>query len=260
MLLACLIWGYLFHYVLGLPDSCNNFSLMSYNVHGLPRFMTLDPTYERIDNISKNIIPYEFDILNFQEDWTNLGNSIILNNLPEYNFSYRLNEFDHEYSMFGSGLLQLSKLQPTNVQEEVFKKHYGYDDIWANKGFQVIHLPDFDIYNTHLDAGTQHGDQQARADNLDQLTVFIKTWSIDRAIIIGGDTNLYNNTIDNLSYDNIISELNLTEITERSKIDKFFYRNGINVNIEPIFVKIDDFNNLSDHKMISADFNICTPY
>ena len=205
----------------------------------------------------KNIIPYKFDVLNFQEDWTDLGNSIILNNLPEYNYSYRLNDFDHTYSIFGSGLLQLSKFQPTSVHNEVFKKHYGYDDIWANKGFQVIHLPDIDIYNTHLDAGTQHGDELARKDNLEQLTEFIKIWSAGRAIIIGGDTNLYNNTIDDLSYDNIVSELNLTEITERSKIDKFFYRNSIGINIEPTVVKIDDFNDLSDHKMIYAEFNIC---
>ena len=48
-----LIWGWLLCFALALSNGCNNFSLMSYNIHGLPMFMTFDPTYKRIETISK---------------------------------------------------------------------------------------------------------------------------------------------------------------------------------------------------------------
>jgi exonuclease III len=249
---------------------CTNFSIMTYNVHGLPMFMTLDNTYERMENITKLLKPNKtnnnnFDIINFQEDWTHPGNEILTTNLitnkhDSYSWSQWLDEYTHDYSLFGSGLLQLSKEVPIEAHHQIFTKRHGYDDIWANKGFQVARFPHIDIYNTHLDAGKKEGDQQARQENLQQIAEFATNYSRNRAILIGGDTNLFDNAIDNASYHAFIQELNLTEATGETHIDKFFFRPSHDLIIQSSTVIIDDFDNLSDHKMVHATFEFCIPF
>ena len=243
-------------------STCTNYSIMTYNVHGLPMFMTLDKTYERMTNITDLLQTpnYNFDIINFQEDWTHPGNTILTTNLmspDSYSWSQWLNEYVYDYSLFGSGLLQLSKEPPIESKHEIFTKHYGYDDMWANKGFQVARFPHIDIYNTHLDAGKQEGDQLARQENLQQIAEFATNYSRNRAIILGGDTNLFDNDIDNASYDNFIQDLNLTEATGETHIDKFFFRSSHDLIIQSPTVHIDNFDNLSDHKMVHATFEFC---
>ena len=46
-----------------------------------------------------------------------------------------------------------------------------------------------DFYNLHTNAGTNAGDLASRADNLNQLTAFIKTHSAGNAVVVMGDTN-----------------------------------------------------------------------
>ena len=46
-----------------------------------------------------------------------------------------------------------------------------------------------DFYNVHTNAGTNDGDLASRADNLNQLTAFIKTHSAGNAVVVMGDTN-----------------------------------------------------------------------
>ena len=258
-------------------DTCKNLSLGTYNIHGLPRFITLDPTYQRMETITQKLLDpntsYHFDVLNIQEDWTQHGNNILVSNLvvPQaiyflpnyltqdytYSWSQWLNDYKHDYSIFGSGLLQLSKIIPISTYSQVFTKHYGYDDIWANKGFQLAQFSNIDIYNTHLDAGKTKGDQSARKENMQQIIDFALQYSKNKAIIIAGDTNLYNNTIDNETYDNLIFQLNLTEVTQRKHIDKIFIRNSSQATLSYPTVVIDDFDNLSDHKLTYFTVEFC---
>ena len=235
--------------------TCESLTLASYNIHGLPRIITLDDTYTRMKEIANVFNNYNFDIINIQEDWTTYGNNILINNLPEYIWQQRLNKYIHKYSIFGSGLLQLSKITPTNQSQIVFNTRYGYDDMWANKGFQVIRLGYLDIYNTHMDAGRTSGDKNARLKETMQLIDYINKWSYNRAIIIGGDTNLRSS--DNTSYNLLMNSLNLTEITNKTSIDKFLYRNSSDQTITPISVYSIKNNTLSDHNMIYIDVLIC---
>jgi hypothetical protein len=46
-----------------------------------------------------------------------------------------------------------------------------------------------DFYNLHTNAGTNPGDLASRADNLNQLTTFIKSHSAGNAVVVMGDTN-----------------------------------------------------------------------
>tara|TARA_B100000073_G_C23607549_1_gene523120 strand:- start:138 stop:857 length:720 start_codon:yes stop_codon:yes gene_type:complete len=234
---------------------CEPFTLVSYNVHGLPMIMTFDETYKRMRQIAEIMHNDTFSVINFQEDWTSHGNDILVNNLPEFIWSQRLTEFTHDYSIFGSGLLQMSKFIPDNSEQIVYSDRYGYDDIWANKGFQVMRIGNLDIYNTHMDAGKTRGDSDARSKEIIQLIEFIKSWSDDRAILIGGDTNLFSS--DKNSYNNLITSLNLTELTNNTHIDKFFYRNSSEISMISEGVHICKNTDLSDHSMIYLNTQIC---
>jgi len=234
---------------------CQPFSLASYNIHGLPMIMTFDETYKRMKEIGDVMNAKNVDVINFQEDWTQHGNKILISNLEKYSWNQRLTEFTHAYSIFGSGLLQMSKVVPDNSSQIVYTDRYGYDDMWANKGFQIMRLGNIDIYNTHMDAGKTSGDSQAREKEINQLIEYASVWSRDRAIIIGGDTNLHASDVD--SYDRLINSLNLTEITNQAVIDKFLYRNSSVTQIIPINVTIVENSTLSDHSMIYLDLYIC---
>jgi len=235
---------------------CHPFSLASYNIHGLPMIMTFDETYKRMKEISEVMNTQNVDVINFQEDWTTHGNNILISNLEKYSWNQRLTEFTHTYSIFGSGLLQMSKNIPVNSSQIVYTDRYGYDDMWANKGFQIMRLGNIDIYNTHMDAGKTSGDSQAREKEINQLIEYATTWSHGRAIIIGGDTNLHASDVD--SYDTLINSLNLTEITNQSHIDKFLYRNSTDTQLIPINVTIVENSTLSDHSMIYLNILHCS--
>ena len=217
--------------------------------------MTFDETYKRMKEITEVMNAKNVDVINFQEDWTNHGNKILISNLQKYSWNQRLTEFTHTYSVFGSGLLQMSKVVPDNSSQIVYTDRHGYDDMWANKGFQIMRLGNIDIYNTHMDAGKTSGDSQAREKEINQLIEYASVWSRGRAIIIGGDTNLHASDVD--TYDTLINSLNLTEITNQSRIDKFLYRNSSDIQIIPINVTIVDNSTLSDHSMIYLDLYIC---
>lgn len=71
----------------------------------------------------------------------------------------------------------------------------GSTDCAAQKGFSVARTRlapgvEVDVYNLHADAGEHVNDIDARADNFDQLADFIVEHSGDRAVLLGGDTNL----------------------------------------------------------------------
>jgi endonuclease/exonuclease/phosphatase (EEP) superfamily protein YafD len=46
-----------------------------------------------------------------------------------------------------------------------------------------------DFYNLHADAGTEAGDETARAANLQQVADYIDVWSVGSAVLVFGDTN-----------------------------------------------------------------------
>ena len=106
-----------------------------------------------------------------------------------------------------------------------------------------------------MDAGKTSGDNDARSKEIIQLIKFVKSWSGNRAILIGGDTNLFSN--DENSYNNLVTSLNLTELTNKTHIDKFFYRNSSELNIISKGVHICKNTDLSDHSMIYLNIQIC---
>ncbi|MFC8516129.1 jacalin-like lectin [Streptomyces sp. NPDC057257] len=167
------------------------FSVLSYNVAGLPEGLSSAPTPRQSSTttIGQRIAPY--DIIQVQED---------------FNYHAYLYAADtaHAYRTatsggagIGSGLNTLSKIP---YDEDDFER-VGWNscqvdsgDCLTPKGFTFMRerLAEgvyVDFYNLHTNAGTNDGDEASRADNLNQLTDFIKTHSAGNAVVVMGDTN-----------------------------------------------------------------------
>ncbi|MEU5322745.1 jacalin-like lectin [Streptomyces sp. NPDC021056] len=167
------------------------FSVLSYNVAGLPEAISSAPTPRESATtaIGGRIAPY--DIVHAQED---------------FNYHAYLYAADTAHAhrtatsggaAIGSGLNTLSKIP---YDEDDFERvrwntcTYGSGDCLTPKGFTFMRerLAEgvyVDFYNLHTNAGTNADDLAARADNLSQLTAFIATHSAGNAVVVMGDTN-----------------------------------------------------------------------
>jgi endonuclease/exonuclease/phosphatase family metal-dependent hydrolase len=177
------------------PDSSGTLEVASYNVHGLPGFVTGDDTLARLKQISPRL--RAFDVVGLQEDFLPEGHPLLVakaDQRVQRRFASKLPQ-----RVYGSGLTTLARGKVLATREVHFKTFHGVvgagADGLASKGFQVTRLQlaagvELDLYNTHLDAGGSAGDSQARASQVAQITSALQTFSAGRAVLFLGDTNL----------------------------------------------------------------------
>lgn len=168
-----------------------SFTTLTYNVAGLPASISSasTPRDSSTSAIGHRIAPY--DIVHVEED---------------FNYHSYLYAADTAHAhrtptsggaRIGSGLNTLSKMP---YDEDDFERvHWNScqidsGDCLTPKGFTFMRerLAEglyVDFYNLHTNAGTNDGDLASRANNLSQLTAFIKTHSAGNAVVVMGDTN-----------------------------------------------------------------------
>ncbi|MCX5007788.1 jacalin-like lectin [Streptomyces sp. NBC_00638] len=167
------------------------FSVLTYNVAGLPDGISSAPTPRgsSTTTIGGRIVPY--DIVHVEEDFNYHANLYAADTAHPYRTP------TSGGAGIGSGLNTLSKISyDTDDFERVGWNACQIDsgDCLTPKGFTFMRerLAEgvyVDFYNVHTNAGTSDGDLAARADNLDQLTAFIGTHSAGNAVVVMGDTN-----------------------------------------------------------------------
>ncbi|MFG2965726.1 jacalin-like lectin [Streptomyces sp. NPDC048288] len=166
------------------------FSVLTYNVAGLPEGLSSAPTPRDTSTteIGTRIAPY--DIVNVQEDF----------NYHAYLYATDTHPYRTATSGgagIGSGLNTVSNYAWDGDDfERVGWNSCQIDsgDCLTPKGFTFMRerLAEgvyVDFYNLHTNAGTNDGDEASRADNLSQLTSFIGTHSAGNAVVVMGDTN-----------------------------------------------------------------------
>lgn len=167
-----------------------SFSVLTYNVAGLPQPVNSAPTERQSSTtaIGQRLAPY--DVVHVQED---------------FNYHAALYAADtHPYRTatsggagIGSGLNTLSDLAYDTADFERVKWNdcqLDSGDCLTPKGFTFMRtrLAEgvyVDFYDLHTNAGTNPGDETARAANLAQLTGYIRTHSAGNAVVVMGDTN-----------------------------------------------------------------------
>ncbi|MGW2783037.1 jacalin-like lectin [Streptomyces populi] len=167
------------------------FSVLSYNVAGLPDGISSAPTPRQSATTAIGGLIAPYDVVHVEEDFN-------------YHAALYAADTAHAHRTptsggagIGSGLNTLSKIPyDTDDFERTGWNSCQIDsgDCLTPKGFTFMRerLAEgvyVDFYNVHTNAGTSAGDLASRADNLNQLTAFIGTRSAGNAVVVMGDTN-----------------------------------------------------------------------
>jgi hypothetical protein len=264
-----------------------SFLALSYNVAGLPE--GISGSHPEVNTPLISPLLNRYDLVLVQESWQT----------PEENPFAPLRVYhellvvdaEHPYrsvpathplgmdptrptAILGDGLNRFSRFPFEPVVRTAWATcHPSAADCLAFKGFSVARTTlapglGVDVYNLHMEAGGDPEDDQARDAGVAQLAAFIATFSVDRAVIVGGDFNLHTDREpDATIFQRLLTEAGLTDVCaalacpEPGRIDKFTFRSGGGVTITPlswrfetdVFVR-DDGEPLSDHDALAVRF------
>ncbi len=166
------------------PAASGTFSVLTYNVAGLPLGLSSGDPAANTPEIGRRIAAY--DVVHVQED---------------FNFHAALYASDtHPHRTptsggvpFGDGLNTLSAFPYSDLRRDDWDTCNGTDCL-TPKGFTFsrIRLAEgvfVDLYNLHPNAGSADADLAARRANISELSAFIGAFSAGNAVVVAGDTN-----------------------------------------------------------------------
>jgi hypothetical protein len=208
----------------GCAATSGDFTVLSYNVAGLPQEISGENPDENIPLISPLLDDYDVVLTQEDFDWWDP----ILDDLSFVHYHEQLRaEATHEHQsaqwpgpdaagidpavrpapFVGDGLGVLSRMAFADETRIAWHGCFGgidtsdggAADCLAGKGFSVVrmtlsHGRVVDVYNLHGEAGGTDLDQELQEDDFVQLAAYIEANSSGRAVILGGDTNLHTNS------------------------------------------------------------------
>jgi len=224
------------------PARADHFLLdvLTYNIHGLPAWIALDDPPARIPQILEKA--KDFGIVLFQEDFS-YQPAVDSARQPH---RWRGSPPALALIGVGSGVTTLSWF-PTVGEPEA--EPYGVCNGWlgaandclGNKGWLRVRLQlpgehTLDVWNTHLDAGRDALDREARRAQLDALAAAIASQSDGRAVLLGGDFNSeWDDQDDRALLEGFAKRAGLALVAQtppdgwQSHLDYVFVRNGAGV-------------------------------
>jgi endonuclease/exonuclease/phosphatase family metal-dependent hydrolase len=257
------------------PAAGGEFTVLSYNTHGLSAWVAGDDPATRFPIIGEKSNAYDVALL--QEDFAHH---------PALRRGARQPTVERgNPSRFGrwcpvcrgSGLTILSRWRRESLVLLVNRTYGqcagwigGANDCLATKGFQRMRMrlpggAELDFVNTHLDAGRSQSDREVRRRQLDLLRRSIEAEVADGALILGGDLNLDAADPEDVALrDAFTRALGLANSGARGEsrwpiLDYIFFRSGGGLELEVVeagedasFVREDA--PLSDHPAIFARF------
>ncbi|HWJ63970.1 MAG TPA: endonuclease/exonuclease/phosphatase family protein [Acidimicrobiales bacterium] len=205
----------------GEASGSGEFSLLSYNVAGLPVEISKEHPDVNIPQISPHLDDYDVVMTQEDFDWWKPGGLADGLDFNEYHERLRA-DAHHEYRTeqhpgpeavgidieadrpnmeLGDGLGVLSTFPISDTVRVPWTSCFGeFDsgasDCLAMKGFLVTRLEladgvSVDLYDLHGEAGGGPEDQALQTEDFEQLAAYIEEHSEGRAVILGGDTNLH---------------------------------------------------------------------
>ncbi len=253
-------------------DQQTKISVLTYNVHGLPKAISDSNPEENIPQISPKLNSY--DIVLIQEEFFYHP---LLSSAVKHPYRTPLEYYiqKDEEIINPSGLSLYSRFPLENYFLQRWYTCNGTidqsSDCLAPKGISAVDIEAIpgtwiDIYNCHMDSGESIGDRNARDEQNLQLARFLNVRSPYRAVIVACDTNMEEE--DRLQLEQLLSLTGLKDscqeldCPEPDNIDRIFYRSGSWVQLEPTrwyipsgFVN-EKGEDLSDHKPVAVDFKV----
>lgn len=264
------------------PPSSGTFSMLSYNIAGLPEPISSGNPEENTPIIGRRLAPY--DVVQVQEDF-NYHASLYANDTHPFRTP------TSGGAAIGDGLNTLSDYPYSDFTRNDWDACNGTDCL-TPKGFSWsrIRLAEgvlIDFYNLHPNAGVTDADLSARRANITELSNFIAANSAGNAVIVAGDTNTrYTRAGDNIR--ELVSTNGLTDawvqeerggvppaagspalvcddatVTDACEVvDKILYRSNRYITLtlnrysnENAAFRTADNKMLSDHYPIGAQFS-----
>jgi endonuclease/exonuclease/phosphatase family metal-dependent hydrolase len=262
------------------------FTVLSYNVAGLPQALSSAPNRELYTPIIGQKIS-AYDIVNVQEDF-NYHAALYANDTHPYRTA------TSGGAAIGDGMNTVSNFPFSDDLVRVKWSSCNGTDCLTPKGITWIRMRlaegvYLDVYNVHTNAGDATADLAARRANIDQLVAYINTNSNGNAFLIFGDTNCrYTRDGDNIrniltgtgaldSWVQLIkggtppalgsATLGCSDLTtvltsfDCEVVDKIFYRGNNFINLTPLVYTSPDANfrytdgtALSDHRPAYTKF------
>jgi hypothetical protein len=177
-----------------VPASTGTFSVLSYNVAGLPEGISSGTPAASTPIIGQRIRPY--DVVHVQEDF-NYHASLYANNTHPFRTP------TSGGAAFGDGLNTLANYPYTDLTRDDWNACNGTDCL-TPKGFtwsreRIAEGVYIDFYNLHPNAGSTDADLAARRANISEMSAFMAANSAGNAVVVAGDTNTrYTRAGDNI--------------------------------------------------------------
>ncbi len=249
-------------------------AVLSYNVHGLDRWVVDDDPQARMPAISARLNAY--DVALVQESWTYYD-------ALAAQATHRVRERGNgpnPGTLFQAGLASFARPAFLAVSRGSLGACSGWlggaNDCLADKGYLRLRLRlangvALDFWNLHLDAGDSDDDRAARAKQLESLVARVRALSGEGALVVGGDFNLSaENAADHALLERFSTALRLRDSGARAAddgrfaqkhIDYILYREGAGVALAPVEVgEAPEFFGaaapLSDHPAIFARLRV----
>lgn len=222
-------------------ETSGQFSVLTYNIHGLPPEVTNDNTSERIKQIAPLLEAY--DVIGLQEDWMIENHEILVENTDFVTID-AFNEPSTEDKVYGSGLSLLSDFPLLEFNHIYYDRCNGYidsaSDCFASKGVQAAVLDigghEFTILNTHLEAGSGDLDDQIRIEQIQTIVALLET-TITPVILLG-DFNLRPNDQSDVEALQLLENQNMRQTcweidcSEPNHIDQIWIRSSDNIDLQ----------------------------
>lgn len=189
-----------------------SFDLLVYNIDGFPECIGGNSKSD-LKELLKRLEDENYNLVLMQEMFSESKHDLVKDEdrLSRQAYPYRSKHWRGGLTSYGDGLMRLSDFPfqmnsrdnndytlASNEFEEYTACHGSlFDnspDCWTEKGFSVaVHeiTEDFSIhvYNTHMNAGRDEEDYNARRKQFLQLADFINSYSANASVILGGDFN-----------------------------------------------------------------------
>lgn len=256
------------------------FSLLTYNVAGLPQEISRYHPAVNIPLISPLLDPY--DVVLTQEDFDWWGKLASQFDFVHYHERLRakatqkyrsaqhpgpaavgIDGSTRQMPEVGDGLGVLSKFAIDGNTRVPWTGCYGgFDaeadqgegDCLAMKGFMLTKLTVtdgvvIDLYNVSFETGETQADQRLREQDLDELAAYVAAHSKGKAVILGGDFAMSMTGDNQDNWNEFLKATGLTDscaainCDDADRIDRVAYRSGAGINLEAVrqTVHADEF-------------------
>jgi endonuclease/exonuclease/phosphatase family metal-dependent hydrolase len=245
------------------------FSLLTYNVAGLPQLVSSSDPEVNVELISPLLNHY--DIALVQEDFSYHSRLT-----AHASHMYRSEPMRQSLALVPDGLNWYSRYPFGWLHRVRWLQCNGYldaaSDCLADKGFSFSELTlasgvSVDVYNLHAEAGSSPLDIEVRRANFEQLAAYIRTRSRHRPIIVAGDTNLRASAPRDLeTLEHFLEATGLRDACRRfgcaeERLDRVFFASSQQIELDVLgwwtdrrFVDVHGAP-LSDHPAIGVELS-----